>query len=88
MISLYDFAPDSETSHFHFYTLHLCLLLKYTQQIMMSAKAKKMTAPQMHRAITRLGFTSAAATKDLLMCIQKDLEEAVKAKQNILLSNV
>lgn len=55
---------------------------------MMSAKAKKMTAPQMHRAITRLGFTSAAATKDLLMCIQKDLEEAVKANQNILLSNV
>lgn len=81
MISLYDLAPDSEPSHFHLYTLHLCLLLTYTQQIMMSAKVKKMTVPQMHRAITRLGFTSAAAMKDLLMCIQKDLEEAVKAKK-------
>lgn len=47
----------------------------------MSAKAKKMTAPQMHRAITHLGFTSAAAMKDLLMCIQKGLEEVVKAKK-------
>lgn len=54
---------------------------------MMSAKAKKMTAPQMHHAITHWGFISAAAMKDLLMCIQKGLEEAVKVKKKIL-SNV
>lgn len=48
---------------------------------MMSAKVKKMTAPRMHHAITHLDFTSAAAMKDLLMCIQKGLEEAVKAKK-------
>ena len=64
------------------YTLStFAFLLKYTQQIMMSAKVKKMTAPHMHRAITHLGFTSAAAMKDLLMWIQKGLEEAVKAKK-------
>lgn len=52
---------------------------------MMSAKAKKMTAPQMHCAITHLGFTSAAAMKDLLMCAQKDQEEAVKAKKKFII---
>ena len=50
---------------------------------MMSAKTKKMTVPRMHHAVTRLGFTSAAAMKDSLMCIQKGLEEAVKAKKKI-----
>lgn len=52
----------------------------------MSAKAKTMTAPQTHHAITCLDFTSATAMKDLLMCIQKGLEEAVKAN-TVLLSN-
>lgn len=52
---------------------------------MMSAKAKKMTAPRMHHAITHLAFTSAAAMKDLLMCTQKGLEEAVKAKKNFII---
>lgn len=71
--------PASEIPRFHLYTLHLCLLLKYTQQIMMSARAKKMTAPQMHHVITHLDFTTAAAMMDLLICIRKDLEETVQA---------
>lgn len=45
----------------------------------MNARVKKMTALQMHHVITHLGFTSAVAMMDLLMCIQKGLEETVKA---------
>lgn len=52
---------------------------------MMSVRVKKMTAPQMPRAITHLGSTSAAAMKDLLMCTQKSLEEAVKAKKYLVI---
>lgn len=46
---------------------------------MMSARVKKMTAPQMHHVITHLDFTTAAAMMDLLICIRKDLEETVQA---------
>lgn len=46
---------------------------------MMSARVKKMTAPQMHHVITHLDFTTVVAMTDLPMCIQKDLEETVQA---------
>lgn len=52
---------------------------------MMSVRVKKMTAPRMPRALTHLGFTSAAAMKDLLMYTQKSLEEAVKAKKCVII---
>lgn len=57
---------------------------------MMNARVKKMTAPRMHHVITHLGFTSAVAMTDLLTCIQKGLEETVKAifKNYYLMANL
>lgn len=59
-----------QNHHIFIYTLST-FCLNIPPQIMMSAKAKKMTAPQTHRAIIHLGFTSAAAMKDLLTSIQR-----------------
>lgn len=46
---------------------------------MMSAKEKKMTVPRMHHATTHMGAINAAVMKDLLISIQRDLGETVKA---------